>query len=66
MGKHKKVSCRICLHVMRSDYLKTHTKQHVKRNENEMKKVIKKEMNVDDDIFSDVRGNFIIHKKECM
>ena len=30
MGNHKKVSCRKCFRVMRSDNLKTHMKQHVK------------------------------------
>ena len=30
MGKHKKVTCRICLRIMRSDNLKTHMKQHEK------------------------------------
>jgi len=43
-----------------------------KEYENEMTKFIKKEMNVDDEenyeenYVSDVRGNFIIHKKGCM
>ena len=30
MGKHKKVTCRICLRIMRSNNLKTHMKQHEK------------------------------------
>ena len=30
MGKHKQVSCRICLRIMRSNNLKTHMKQHEK------------------------------------
>ena len=30
MGKHKKVNCRICLRIMRSNNLKTHMKQHEK------------------------------------
>ena len=30
MGKHKKVTCGICLRIMRSDYLKNHMKQHEK------------------------------------
>ena len=36
MGRHKKVPCRKCLCIMRSDKLKTHMKQHEKENyENE-------------------------------
>ena len=34
MGKHKKVTCRICLRIMRSDNFKRHMKnKHEKRNE---------------------------------
>ena len=33
MGKHKQVTCGKCLQIMQSDYLKTHMKQHEKRNE---------------------------------
>ena len=30
MGRHKKVPCRKCLRIMRSDKLKIHMKQHEK------------------------------------
>ena len=43
MGRNKTVLCQICYHVMRSDYLKTHTKVHQKRGETK-KNVDKKRM----------------------
>ena len=61
MGKHKQVSCGICLRIMRSDVVKRHMKQHVKRNEilpttkrkydddEEYQPMIKKKCNVLDD-----------------
>ena len=33
MGNHKKVMCNVCYREMRSDILKRHMKQHLKKNE---------------------------------
>ena len=33
MGNNKQISCKICFHVMRSDNIDRHMKQHLKRNE---------------------------------
>ena len=30
MGKHKKITCRICLRIMRSDHVSRHMKQYGK------------------------------------
>ena len=60
MGKHKKVTCRICNKTMRSDNLKRHNSQHEKKNDPNLLLVDK----LEDHVLKDGMENYLHEKEE--